>query len=72
MRAPARRYIVLLQAPGGYPPRDAPPEPAPDPPHAQLHTAVLEPAYQELEAEVERLEAEVARLSAELEAARHA
>jgi hypothetical protein len=68
-RPPPRRYIVVIQAPGGYPARDAPLDDAPPadgPAQAQIHTAVLEVDY---EAEVKRLEGEIAHLRLRLRAA---
>jgi hypothetical protein len=55
---PARRYLVVIQAPGGYPARGADLDddpPTDGPPQPELHTAVLEADYVALEAEVERL-----------------
>jgi HAMP domain-containing protein len=68
---PARRYVVVIQAPGGYAGRSDPPDEHPPdegPPQVMLHTAVLEPDYEAAIAEVERLEGEVARLTDRLRA----
>jgi len=66
VREPARRYIVLIQAPGGYPAPTEPRGPAPEPPHPTLHTGVLATDYESLEAELAEAHAEIARLRARL------
>jgi hypothetical protein len=69
---PARRYIVVIQAPSGYAGRGDPPDERPPedgPPQPVLHTAVLESDYEAAVAEVERLEGELAALRTRLQAA---
>jgi hypothetical protein len=55
----ARRYLVIIQGPGGYADHD---DPSKERPAGEMHTAVLEPDYEAAVAEVARLEREVDRL----------
>lgn len=65
----ARRYVVVIQAPGGYPARGEPMEAAPSAPPPAMHSAVLEADHEQLEAEAAALEAKVERLTTQLRAA---
>lgn len=65
----ARRYLVVVQAPGGYPAVGEPLEAAPEPPQPVIYTAVLASDHEQLEAEVAALEARVERLTVQLQAA---
>jgi hypothetical protein len=55
----ARRYIAVVQAPGGYPGPDDPLEAAPPegPAPPMLHTVVMEAEYEAIEKDRDRLRA---------------
>lgn len=59
----ARRYIVVVQAPGGYPAPNTPLEEAPTPREPTIHSAVLADDYECLEVEVKQLRKENRRLN---------